>query len=347
MSEEEKRKQNNYFDFEDEENLIYSSSDSNRDFNTQNRGVNQDDTYELISNSKSTIADNSYGEKTNNQKERSNIESEIDKIIEDNHSKDVSASEDKKVPKNYVYSAYVKKIEDDDFTLESNEYRKEEIFTTSDNEKYKIIYTAEESKEKIDYKKYQLNKKREEFLEKIKPKVVGYQTVAFEFLKSILPALSIVVLVLIFIVRISFVDGKSMENTLQDNDVLIVTNFLYDAQIGDVVTVSHGQEYEEAIVKRVIATEGQSVKIDYENDTVAVDGIVIDEPYIKEVDMVKSTNDVIDFIVVPEDMIFVMGDNRNNSSDSRSKEIGLINVDDVIGKAQCVVFPFNRIQYLY
>lgn len=169
----------------------------------------------------------------------------------------------------------------------------------------------------------------------------------FEWLQAIVTAVVIVVLLLTFVFRLVDVDGESMTNTLHNSDKVFVTSLLYEPKDRDIVVISHGQEYNKPIIKRVIATEGQSVKIDYENRQVMVDGVVIDEPYIREPMVFKEvfSNPIPD--VIPEGMVFVMGDNRNNSLDSRSQQVGLINKDDIIGKAQAVVFPFDRFSTLY
>ena len=119
-----------------------------------------------------------------------------------------------------------------------------------------------------------------------------------------------------------------MDYTLATNDKVIVTNLCYTPHNNDIVVISHGAEYQKPIIKRVIATEGQSIELDYENDRIIVDGYDIPN-------------------VVPKGKIFVMGDNRKVSMDSRSSEIGLIDVENVIGKAQFVLFPFNHFGYLY
>lgn len=76
------------------------------------------------------------------------------------------------------------------------------------------------------------------------------------------------------------VKGTSMVETLQNGDKLIVTNFNYTPKPNDIIVISHGKEYAEPIVKRVVATAGQTLKLDYENDRILVDGVVIDEPYL-------------------------------------------------------------------
>ena len=144
---------------------------------------------------------------------------------------------------------------------------------------------------------------------------------------------TVVVVCLTFVFRLVDVDGTSMNDTLQTNDKVIVTNLFYQPNNNDIVVISHGAEYKKPIIKRVIAKEGQTV--------------VIDEPYIKGTTFSGNygNNEIPE--IIPEGKIFVMGDNRQVSLDSRSTEIGLIDVKDVIGKAQVVAFPFNHFGYLY
>ncbi|MEE1105337.1 MAG: signal peptidase I, partial [Ruminococcus sp.] len=113
--------------------------------------------------------------------------------------------------------------------------------------------------------------------------------------------------------------------------------------------------YSHPIIKRVIAIGGQTVKLDYENDKIFVDGAELTEDYIKGTTFSNNGNKDSKYLepdesgnfVIPEGKLFVLGDNRAVSLDSRSPEIGLIDVKDVIGKAQFVVFPFNRFGNVY
>ena len=170
---------------------------------------------------------------------------------------------------------------------------------------------------------------------------------AFEWLQLLLPAMLVVVLLLTFVMRMIRVDGSSMMNTLFDGDLVFVTNLLYQPADGDIIVISHGQEYPKPIIKRVIATEGQTVKIDYDNNRVIVDGVVIDEPYLHE-EMIYNQLDNDQEIpeVIPEGKVFVMGDNRNHSLDSRSQKVGIIDKTDIIGKAQLVWWPFSRFGFI-
>lgn len=169
----------------------------------------------------------------------------------------------------------------------------------------------------------------------------------YDWIRCLTFAISIVVLCLTFVFRLVDVSGTSMQETLHNNDMVLVTNFLYTPKNGDIVVISHGAEYEKPIIKRVIATEGQSIKLDYENDRILVDGVVYEENYIPGSTFEGEIGDYEIPEIVPEGKIFVLGDNRKVSLDSRKKQIGLIDVDSVIGKAQFVAFPFNDFGYLY
>ncbi|MGN0490604.1 signal peptidase I [Ruminococcus sp.] len=169
----------------------------------------------------------------------------------------------------------------------------------------------------------------------------------FDWIRCILFAISIVVICLTFVFRLVDVDGTSMESTLESKDKVIVTNLFYTPKDGDIIVISHGAEYAKPIIKRVIATEGQTIKLDYENDRIIVDGVVLEESYISDSAFAGNYGDYEIPEVVPEGKVFVMGDNRRVSLDSRRTEIGLIDVDNVIGKAQFVAFPFSDFGYLY
>ncbi len=166
----------------------------------------------------------------------------------------------------------------------------------------------------------------------------------YDWIHSLVFAVAIVVIILTFFLRLVDVSGTSMVPTLKHQDKVIVTNFFYTPSDGDIIVISHGAEYADPIIKRVIATEGQTLSIDFDKGKVTVDGKVLDEPYIQGF---THAEDAEIPKVIPKGKVFVMGDNRGVSLDSRSKEIGLIDINDIIGKAQVVVFPFNHIKYLY
>ena len=164
----------------------------------------------------------------------------------------------------------------------------------------------------------------------------------FDWIGSLLIALVCVLLVMSFCFRVIDVDGTSMEPTLIDTDKVIITDLFYTPHNGDIIVISHGEDYPKPLVKRVIAIAGQELRIDFEKNEVYVDGVKLDEPYIKGATILSDKP--IDEIngVIPEGKLFVMGDNREVSLDSRSRSVGLIDVDCVIGKAQLDVIPHTR-----
>lgn len=160
----------------------------------------------------------------------------------------------------------------------------------------------------------------------------------YDWVNSIIVAVVAVVILLTFCFRLIDVDGRSMEPTLINTDKVIVTNLFYTPNNGDVVVISHGEKYDKPLIKRVIATEGQTLDIDFENYKIYVDGVLIDEPYIQG-ETIEGNADIPD--VVPEGKVFVLGDNRPVSLDSRSREVGLIDEESIIGKAQFVIIPHS------
>lgn len=186
----------------------------------------------------------------------------------------------------------------------------------------------------------------------------------FDWIGSLLIALVCVLLVMSFCFRVIDVDGTSMEPTLINTDKVIITDLFYTPHNGDIVVISHGADFPKPLVKRVIAIPGQTLEIDYKAGTVKVDDVLLDETYtqgyLKEGDLPEQEING----VIPEGKIFVMGDNRAVSLDSRSRQVGLIDLDCVIGKAQLDVIPhsykegqvsgrdmpgldLSRIRYLY
>lgn len=166
----------------------------------------------------------------------------------------------------------------------------------------------------------------------------------FEIIEMFTVCASVIMILFTFILHPTVVDGPSMENTLLHGDYLLISALPYEPEAGDIVVVHNVglRHYSKPIIKRIIATEGQTVDIDFETWTVTVDGNVIDEPYMKLASDGYITSDWSYPIVIPEGHVFVMGDNRNHSADSRSREIGLIDERCIVGKAVVRVFPFTR-----
>ena len=165
----------------------------------------------------------------------------------------------------------------------------------------------------------------------------------YSLLHDLVYILAAITLVFVFLVRLVGVNGESMLPTLYHGDYLALQSnvIMGDLEYGDIV-VARKLEFRdgEPIVKRVIATEGQTVRIDYDNNGelyVSVDGVVLDEPYINE--EMLPIYEVPMEVTVEKDCIFVMGDNRNHSSDSRVESIGQIKLDQVLGKVLCIILP--------
>ncbi len=182
-------------------------------------------------------------------------------------------------------------------------------------------------------------KKKTEEVKKEEQKYTWQQNVAL-YLHDMICMLVAVMAVLMLFLRIIVVDGPSMERTLLNGDyMLLVSNMFYkEPKHGDVVVVSK-QAYDNGkpIVKRVIATEGQTVDIDFNEGVVYVDGVALDEPYTKTLTTLKEGT--VFPLVVEEGKVFVMGDNRNNSKDSRSTQIGQVDKREVLGKVAFILFP--------
>ena len=154
----------------------------------------------------------------------------------------------------------------------------------------------------------------------------------YQTLQSLVWIVLAVIFLFTFVMRITMVDGASMENTLHDRNIVAVRSIAYTPKQGDIVVLTKESFREgQSIIKRVIATEGQTVDIDYSTSTVYVDGEALTEPYIKEYMRVPVFGDVVNHLTVPEGCIFVMGDNRTGSNDSRFLSQPYIPVDAIQG----------------
>lgn len=169
----------------------------------------------------------------------------------------------------------------------------------------------------------------------------------FEWMESLSTAVIVVVLIFTFLFRVVTVNGASMEPTLYSGDKLLVSSFFYEPKQGDVVVLRRTSGLAKPIVKRVIALPGQTVDIDYEDGVVLVDGVPIEEPYLNgEKTFCPLTGEpLMEFPqVVPEGHIFVLGDNRDVSEDSRFVSVGMVDQRYIFGKAEWIIFPFDRVE---
>ncbi len=159
----------------------------------------------------------------------------------------------------------------------------------------------------------------------------------FEVFEAVIGALVVITVLFTFFFRVFDVDGPSMKPTLQHNDKVIVSTVGYEAQRGDVVVISEAVDLDEPIVKRVIAVGGDVVDINFTTGVVTVNGK--EEKYTHE--LTSQQFDIAFPITVPEGTVFVLGDNRANSLDSRSTRVGCVDERYIVGKVLFRVFPLG------
>lgn len=161
----------------------------------------------------------------------------------------------------------------------------------------------------------------------------------YDVIQVFLQSIIIIALLFMFVMRFSVVNGASMNPTLQDRDWLILSNIDFQKERGDVIVVSQPNEMEEVLIKRIVALEGETVDITLDGK-VTINGTVLEEPYVA--DAVKERGNVSFPHVVGKNCVFVMGDNRNHSTDSRYQGVGDVDVRYVVGEAKFRLFPFGK-----
>lgn len=166
----------------------------------------------------------------------------------------------------------------------------------------------------------------------------------YDWIEIFVVTMSVILLVFTFVIRIAYVDGPSMNPTLIDGEALAVSNLFYTPRQGDIVVFQDpDSSVVGGVVKRVIATEGQIVDIDFEAWEVTVDGVALDEPYINYIEGVDMRSYDVSFpMTVPDGEIFVLGDNRNQSNDSRHTDIGCVDTRFIFGKVLFRITPLRK-----
>lgn len=166
-----------------------------------------------------------------------------------------------------------------------------------------------------------------------------------EWYDSLVFALVVIVVIFIFVMRVITVQGKSMEPQLQGGDRIAVQSMFYQLERGDIVVVDGFTDYGDPLVKRIIAIGGDKIDIDFSTGEVFINDELIHEPYIAA--PTTTHYDVAFPLTVPYGCVFVMGDNRPKSLDSRSSSIGFIDERDILGKVLFRAMPFGLLEDYY
>ena len=169
----------------------------------------------------------------------------------------------------------------------------------------------------------------------------------YEWVQALVGVVLAVVLLFTFAVRVVLVSGPSMRETLQDQDCLLVLNapLCGGFETGDIVIIQRDDFRDgEPIVKRIVATEGQTVDIDFDAGTVYVDGQLLEETYIREPTHLEEG---LEFpVTVPVGCVFVLGDNRGHSIDSRFQSVGMVDQRNILGKVVFNIYPFSNLGFV-
>ena len=174
--------------------------------------------------------------------------------------------------------------------------------------------------------------------------VHGFTACCFEWIEALIPALIVILVLFTFLFRANIiVNGPSMKPNLLDGYKVFVSCIDKHLSRGDIIVVDgKGTSLNKPIVKRVIATAGQTVNIDFQTGIVSVDGVALDESAYIESGITKDQGDVSFPQKVPAGHVFVLGDNRTISEDSRYRAVGMIDQRYIIGKVNFIITPFAK-----
>lgn len=170
----------------------------------------------------------------------------------------------------------------------------------------------------------------------------SFLEIVYDYVAAILTAMVLLVSVFTICFRVAGVDGGSMETTLHHNDRILLFSHFYKPDYGDIVVINRYND--EPLIKRVIAVEGDTIRIDPATGMIYRNGMLLKETYTTQT---TAPHDLSGTVTVPEGKLFVLGDNRAVSLDSRSESIGMIRKDDVVGKAVFRVWPLSRFGGIY
>ncbi len=162
----------------------------------------------------------------------------------------------------------------------------------------------------------------------------------YSFLSTLLLCMTVIFVLFACVFRLVSVDGDSMNPNLNNGDKIIVSDFLYTPDYGDIIAVGRNGKEPSSFIKRIIALAGDEVYIDFDTHIITVNGEIITEDYFV-CGALSEKGDYTYPLTVPENCVFVLGDNRNNSLDSRFSQIGFVNISEITGKAIFKLFPFS------
>ena len=169
-------------------------------------------------------------------------------------------------------------------------------------------------------------------------KETSFLATLYDILEVLVVSLTCITVFFTFLFRVVGVEGASMMDTLYEGDRLILCPVLTSPERGDIVVINRYAD--DPLIKRVIGVQGDTIEIDEDQNKVRLNGELLDESYVR---YPTPAYDMSGAVTVPEGYVFVMGDHRNDSHDSRSEDIGLVSVNDIVGQAVFRIWPLQRI----